>query len=999
MALLIGLFCSPPVWPLTESEPNNHLEEAQELKIWETVEGYFQMEGDADWFRLVVDVPGRHLVRIDLSSIPEVDSFLSIFDASGKKLMTANSGGAGEPEAIINLCVSEGTYFIQLGSSYENLLIPYALRTALIGSWQEGMEIEPNDRHQTANDLTVGQTVRGYLHPSYDEDWYSFSVAGQGKMLLQIGVSALPGVDTRIDVYDGTGVQSLKSCNDAGAGEAEKIVNLVVSPGHYLAKVSSDTSAFNATFEYTLHLESPGPWEGNMELEPNNERSTANTLQLDRVMTGYAFPDGDMDLYALTVPEPGPDILAIELSAVPGVDTTLELFNEEGDLLHRQEVRPAGEGEKIIRGNVFTGRYFVALHSTGANEETPYDLKAGTLSAQPAGGAEIRKALTKALDYLAARQQPGGTWPGMEEDRTGMAGLGLMAFLGAECPDRDYASNIAGVIQYLNTQYHPSSEYEPGSEEAAGLGGLITDPGFIYAHDMATLSLIEAFATAGDRSLAPMIEDALGLIIRWQNTEHKPEALNGPVSPRSPVYAGWRYRPADRSSSVPVSLWQILVLRAAIVAGFDVPAWSLEKAADFIRTWYDKEDERPTFVTEEGQADTGILALQMCGYPGDPRIAAGLRHLQGRLPVWGSEDAGSGRRFHDWYTRALVMKNAGGDDWRVWKHWMCRLLVEHQNEDGSWAPARDAKDMDGIFATSMGALMLKLCAGHIPVYMHRLGRLTVVLEGDGGPVLVAGVPGTIEIILDASNSMWGRIEGRRKIEIAREALGFLIQELPEGMLVGLRVYGHQHYYRKGRCTDSQLVVPVGPLDGELLNQKIQEIKPRGMTPIAYSLQQAGEDLRGIQGEKVVILVSDGKENCEGDPSAAAKELVQTDPRVRCHVIGFGLRSEETRGLLKDISESSGGLYFEARNAEELRFALGEAVEKTARLVYAVHDLKGHEIFSDIAGGDPRQLMTGTYKLVLETEPPVAVENIVIDRDKETQVRIKRTDQGWDAEVH
>jgi len=100
-----------------------------------------------------------------------------------------------------------------------------------------------------------------------------------------------------------------------------------------------------------------------------------------------------------------------------------------------------------------------------------------------------------------------------------------------------------------------------------------------------------------------------------------------------------------------------------------------------------------------------------------------------------------------------------------------------------------------------------------------------------------------------------------------------------------------------------------------------------------------------------------------------------------------------------VKNNSISLPGDEKEHEELRFALGEAVEKTARLVYTVHDLKGHEVFSDIAGGDPRQLMTGTYKLVLETEPPVAVENIVIDRDKETQVRIKRTDQGWDAEVH
>ena len=56
----------------------------------------------------------------------------------------------------------------------------------------------------------------------------------------------------------------------------------------------------------------------------------------------------------------------------------------------------------------------------------------------------------------------------------------------------------------------------------------------------------------------------------------------------------------------------------------------------------------------------------------------------------------------------------------------------------------------------------------------------------------------ILFILDASGSMWGKLDGKEKIVIAREVMEELINGLPEGVHVGLEVYGHR---RKGDCED------------------------------------------------------------------------------------------------------------------------------------------------------------------------------------------------------
>ena len=60
------------------------------------------------------------------------------------------------------------------------------------------------------------------------------------------------------------------------------------------------------------------------------------------------------------------------------------------------------------------------------------------------------------------------------------------------------------------------------------------------------------------------------------------------------------------------------------------------------------------------------------------------------------------------------------------------------------------------------------------------------------------------IILDASGSMWGQIDGEAKITIARRVLSKVLDTSPQSLQLGLMAYGHRE---KGRCDDIELLVP------------------------------------------------------------------------------------------------------------------------------------------------------------------------------------------------
>ena len=205
-------------------------------------------------------------------------------------------------------------------------------------------------------------------------------------------------------------------------------------------------------------------------------------------------------------------------------------------------------------------------------------------------------------------------------------------------------------------------------------------------------------------------------------------------------------------------------------------------------------------------------------------------------------------------------------------------------------------------------------------------------EAQSGADASSQAPGNIMFILDVSGSMWGQVDGRSKIEIARESMAAVIESLPAGINAGLTAYGHR---REGDCTDVEELVPLQPLDRELLISHINELTPLGKTPITHSIEVVARTLRTLETPTTILLVSDGKETCEGDPCALAAELRAAGLRLVIDVIGFDVTPEE-REQLMCIAEQGGGTYYDADSVEDFLNAAQAAVAKPELTGSTVH---------------------------------------------------------------
>jgi len=238
----------------------------------------------------------------------------------------------------------------------------------------------------------------------------------------------------------------------------------------------------------------------------------------------------------------------------------------------------------------------------------------------------------------------------------------------------------------------------------------------------------------------------------------------------------------------------------------------------------------------------------------------------------------------------------------------------------------------------------------------------------------------LEIIVDASGSMAGETDtGDLRMDAAKRVLNEVVQAIPatEGINVGLRVYGHEgdntDEGKAESCAASDLVVPIDGVATDDLLAQIDAFEPTGWTPLGLSLEEAAADLEAVASEgatNAMILLTDGIETCEGDPTGAAADALESDAEIVTHVIGFATEPED-EATLRDIATAGEGQLLNANNAGQLISALFTVLEELE-----VVEEGGNGESREAAIGLGRVGQVGDYDLTVVSVTPDATDLVL-----------------------
>ena len=185
----------------------------------------------------------------------------------------------------------------------------------------------------------------------------------------------------------------------------------------------------------------------------------------------------------------------------------------------------------------------------------------------------------------------------------------------------------------------------------------------------------------------------------------------------------------------------------------------------------------------------------------------------------------------------------------------------------------------------------------------------------------------IIFIMDASGSMWQKINSDYKIELAREVLRDLTNEMDASQAVGLVAYGHRE---KGNCDDIETLLSTSNQDKAAFQKAVDELNPTGKTPLARSAQKVIDDLKANGASATIILITDGIETCDGDLCQIVEQAKAAGIDFVLHIIGFDL-GDADREPLECAAQAGDGIYVDANDKDELSEALDQATELTVDL--------------------------------------------------------------------
>lgn len=182
----------------------------------------------------------------------------------------------------------------------------------------------------------------------------------------------------------------------------------------------------------------------------------------------------------------------------------------------------------------------------------------------------------------------------------------------------------------------------------------------------------------------------------------------------------------------------------------------------------------------------------------------------------------------------------------------------------------------------------------------------------------AASPANIMFVMDASGSMKKDAgNGMSRMDNAKSAIARMLTDIDSDNRFGLTVYGHR---RPRACDDIQVVAEVGAVDAGFVNAFVQQLAPKGETPIAESVKLAASAFEHFPDQNnQLVVVTDGIEECGGNVCAVAEELASVNVDVKVNVVGFTL-DDEQKSLIRCLADKTGGKFYDAQDGAALEAA-------------------------------------------------------------------------------
>ena len=355
---------------------------------------------------------------------------------------------------------------------------------------------------------------------------------------------------------------------------------------------------------------------------------------------------------------------------------------------------------------------------------------------------QVNKSVRRGLQWLVTQQGQDGSFKTHERAQPAVTSFCVMAFLaqGESPADGQYQQQLAKAVDFIIDQQRPNGLiarvgpnavpiprdwYTIEGRENSNIPNRIAVTS-VYNHAISALALCEAYGQCNSeqtKKMAPVIEKAIAATLEMQRWPGKAKKNKD----------GWRYltKRGEGDSDLSVTGWQLMFLRSARNAGFDVPTESIDGAVKYIENCYWEDKNRRVHVYMAGNRDkvtrsmagAGILAMAHAGkHDSKQAIASGDVLLKYDFSKYDSEKAPYGSRADRYHYGAVLCTQAmyqlGGKYWEQFFPKLVNAFLTNQQADGSWLTGGLDKPYGSCYTTSLGILSLSVPDQMLPIFQR-----------------------------------------------------------------------------------------------------------------------------------------------------------------------------------------------------------------------------------------------------------------------------------------
>ena len=347
---------------------------------------------------------------------------------------------------------------------------------------------------------------------------------------------------------------------------------------------------------------------------------------------------------------------------------------------------------------------------------------------------QVDTSVERGLEWLITQQEADGSFETTQLGQPGITALSLMAFLAqGESPiDGRHQQQLSKAIDYIVAQQKANGLIAINAPDAVPIprfvqGRYEMSVTAVYNHAIASLSLCEAYGQCSPeqaKRLTPVIEKAIAATLEMQRWGGKEQRDKG----------GWRYidKRDGYDSDLSVTGWQLMFLRSARNAGFDVAKEPIEQGVRYIERCFIDQLDRKVHgyivgnknACTRAMAGEGVLALAHAGkHDSQQAIGSGNWILEHGFGDYHDDthpyDAWPVDRYHYGALQcSQAMYQLGGKYWKQFFPTLVDTLLANQQADGSWPPDRREKEYGSCYSTSLSILSMSVPNQMLPIFQR-----------------------------------------------------------------------------------------------------------------------------------------------------------------------------------------------------------------------------------------------------------------------------------------